>query len=375
MAKELRPVSLVVQQAGACSLIKAGEGFSLRGRDLTNPRGGKLCAYAICSVFPRLMTILRDLAPNADLPREPLTCAAPGCGATFSMEDPSPTDQSGMFTSPFMRRRTDNVVVQDGDPKKKPVAFLKRLSLDLYDELQFIGFERKYSDGSAILQQGVVATHLLILTHGMATVVVRREGEETLIGSVGEGDFFGEYSLLTGMTADFEVRAVGDCMVLSINQKEFYQLILKRPALFHIVAKMISEKFKAAAITVENELSRGILGKLSMIPLADLVQTFYQSRRTGTLVIHYHTDQSFILFHNGSVVSAVAGKRRGEEAFYRMLAWSDGEFCFEPSEPFELAPDRDGAVRLDTVGLMMEGMRRVDEFRASASGKYPSPGT
>ena len=269
-----------------------------------------------------------------------------------------------------MRRKNDHVLLPDGE-KKKPVPFLKRLSLDLYDELQFIGTKKKYADGAAIMRQGVAAQQLLILTHGMGSVVVRRDGEERLIGSVSEGDFFGEYSLLTGVASDFEVRAVGDCAVLVIDKKEFYQFLLKRPALFHIVAKLISEKFKAAAVTVETELSRGILGKLSMIPLVDFVQTLCHSRRTGTLVIHYRTKQALIVFLNGAVVSAVTGKYQGEEAFYRLLAWKDGEFCFEPSEPFELKPDRDGAIKLDTMGLMMEGMRRADEKKIDSTQMMP----
>ncbi len=368
MAKEQRPISLIVQQAGTCPLIKAGEGFALRGTDITNPRGGKLCMQALCSVFPKVQEILCDLPAEAPFPRKLLTCDVPVCKATFRMEEPTPVDQSGMFASPFMRRKTDAVLIPENVAKKKSEPFLKRLSLDLNDELHFIGIEKKYTDGVAILQQGVVAQQLLILTHGMASIVVRRNGEESLIGSVSEGDFFGEYSLLTGLASDFEARAVGDCTVLSINQKEFYSLVLKRPALFRIVAKLVSEKFKAAAITIENELSRGILGKLSMIPLADLVQTLNQSRRTGTLVIHNRTEQAFFQFMNGAVVSAVCGKLRGENAFYNVLGWDDGEFCFEPGEPFEVKPDRDGAVNIDTMGLMMEGMRRVDEQRAKKSG-------
>jgi hypothetical protein len=187
-----------------------------------------------------------------------------------------------------------------------------------------------------------------------------------MIGSVAEGDFFGEYSLLTELASEFEVRAVGDCIALAINRKDFYQLLLKRPALLTVAAKMVAEKFKAAAKSVENELSRGILGKLSMIPLTDLVQSLYQSRRTGTLVVHADKTQALITFSNGAVVSAVLGKRHGEDAFYRLVEWPEGEFCFEPSEFVDEDPQREGAVTLDTMGLMMEGVRRLDEKQSAA---------
>src|SRR5437762_1481661 len=83
---------------------------------------------------------------------------------------------------------------------------------DLLDEFQFTGFEKRFTDGQTMIQQGGMVTQMFILSHGAASVVVRRDGEETMIGSVGEGDFFGEYALLTELASEFEVRAVGDCM-------------------------------------------------------------------------------------------------------------------------------------------------------------------
>ena len=108
-----------------------------------------------------------------------------------------------------------------------------------------------------------------------------------------------------------------------------------------------------------------------MIPLVDLVQTLSQSRRTGTLVIHNRTSQAFIVFMNGAVVSAVAGAKGGEEAFTQVLDWEEGEFCFEPCEPFVPQPEREGAIGVDTMGLIMEGMRQIDE-RKKSKGEAPN---
>ena len=183
MQKEQRPVSLVVNCSGKCPLIKAGEGFSLRGTDLTNPRGGKLCAEAICSVFPRLQQILLGLPFGADFPHELLTCSSPGCDASFRLEEPTPAEQSGMFTAvPSLRRKMDRAFLAESDPQKRPVPFLKRLTLDLRDEFHFVGFERRFTDGETMVAQGGMVNQMFILTHGMGSVLVRRDGEETMIG-------------------------------------------------------------------------------------------------------------------------------------------------------------------------------------------------
>lgn len=337
----------------------------MRGTDLTNnTRGGHLCAYAICSLVPRVEELLQDLPADAELPTETLACLALDCGATFHLKTPNAREQSGMFTMPAMRRKADRAFLDVGEPDSRPAPFLSRLTLDLRDELQFIGKSIKFNDGEAIIHQGVEVKFFHILLHGMAGVVTRRDGDETLIGSVGEGDFFGEYAMLAGTPSDYEVRAVGNSTVLSIGRKDFLQLVLKRSGLLKIMTRLIAEKVKAAASSVENELSRGILGKLSMIPLADLVQTLNQSRRTGTLVVHHQTAQAFVVFLNGAVISCACGSRLGSEAFFYVLDWKEGEFCFEPSEPFEPSPERQGAITADTMMLMMEGMRRLDERAA-----------
>lgn len=356
-----RAVSLIVEQPGNCPLIKAGEGFSLRGRDLTNPKGGRLCARAICSVFPCIEELLGKLRSDAPLPTETLYCTEPDCGATFTLQIPNAREQSGMFTLPAMRRKTDRAFLDIGEPGTKPAPFLSRLTLDLRDELNFIGKTLKFNDGEAIIHQGVEVKAFNIILHGMAGVVTRREGEETLIGSVSEGEFFAEYAVLAGTPSDYEVRAVGSCTVLSIGRRDFLQLLLKRSNLLRLMTKMVVEKVTAASASVENQLSRGILGKLSMIPLSDLVQTLNQSRRTGTLVIHNQTAQAFVVFLNGSIVSCASGPLLGEDAFFGILGWNEGEFCFEPCDPFEPLAEREGAINMETMALMMEGMRRLDE--------------
>ena len=363
MSSEKRAVSIIVAAPGTCPLLKAGEGFALRGNDLSNSRGGRLCARGVCSIIPQVEAVLENLNPEDSLPSATMTCGAADCGAQFRLEQPSPKDQSGLFTTPSMRRKADRAFLDVVTPGEKPQSFMRTLTLDLRDELNFIGQSEKYDDGQSILKQGEPVHNFNILLHGMAGVVAFRDEKETLIGSVGEGEFFGEFALLSGLPGDYEVRAVGLCSVLKIARKEFLNLVLKRSALMRVMTRIVAEKVKAASASVENELSRGILGKLSMIPLIDLVQTFSQSRRTGTLVIHQSTTQAFIVFLNGAVISAVAGALKGETAFFSVLGWQDGEFCFEPSELFEPAPKREGAISAETIALLMEGMRRIDEAR------------
>src|SRR5204862_7821855 len=64
-----------------------------------------------------------------------------------------------------------------------------------------------------------------------------------------------------------------------------------------------------------------------------------------------------IYFRDGKVVDAELGRLRGEEAVYRALIWTTGTF------EVDFCPiDREDIIPTSTQGLLMEGMRRVDEW-------------
>ncbi len=98
-------------------------------------------------------------------------------------------------------------------------------------------------------------------------------------------------------------------------------------------------------------------GSILDMAVVDLLQTFEVSRKSGLLRIIHRDQKAIIAFRDGSVVDAVLGKLRGVEAAYRTLVWNEGDFEVEFG-PVDL-PDIIGT---STQALLMEGMRRVDEW-------------
>ena len=98
-------------------------------------------------------------------------------------------------------------------------------------------------------------------------------------------------------------------------------------------------------------------GSLEDMGVVDLLQTFEISRKTGVGKIGNGRREARIYFRDGKVVDAELGRLRGEEAVYRALIWSSGHF------EVEFCPiDREDIIPTSTQGLLMEGMRRVDEW-------------
>ena len=123
-----------------------------------------------------------------------------------------------------------------------------------------------------------------------------------------------------------------------------------------IVTRMKMIMQKADERFGRRETKGGFSGNLADMGVVDLVQTFEVGRKTGNVRIEGEHSGA-IFFRDGRVVDAELGKLTGENAFYRVLNTFEGKFevHFEPVE----RPDR---IEVSTQGLLLEGMRRLDEW-------------
>jgi DNA-binding response OmpR family regulator len=122
-----------------------------------------------------------------------------------------------------------------------------------------------------------------------------------------------------------------------------------------LLAKQTQERLTTS---VPSAVRTRLSGSLEDMGLVDLLQTFEVSRKSGVArVVESRGAQIEIYFRDGKVVDAELGRLRGEEAVYRALIWSAGTFEveFRPVSNEDIIPT-------STQGLLMEGMRRVDEW-------------
>ena len=106
-------------------------------------------------------------------------------------------------------------------------------------------------------------------------------------------------------------------------------------------------------------------GSIQEFNLSDIVQFLSGSKKTGRLHLRASAAgrDGGIAFVDGSVVHAAVGDMVGEEAFFEMMVWNDGQFSFEPDTPSD-----EQTVRRSSTNLLLEGARRKDEW--SVLSKY-----
>jgi CheY-like chemotaxis protein len=122
-----------------------------------------------------------------------------------------------------------------------------------------------------------------------------------------------------------------------------------------LLARRTQENITASRTTLAGRTR--FSGSTQDMAVVDLLQTFEVSRKTGVCHLHGGTHEAHIYFRDGKVVDAELGRLRGEEAIYRALIWNEAQFEVE----FKSIANED-VIGGSTQAILMEGMRRVDEW-------------
>jgi CheY-like chemotaxis protein len=142
-----------------------------------------------------------------------------------------------------------------------------------------------------------------------------------------------------------------------VFQLGFDDLVTKPsvPDVFVSKLKQLVER-KAARAQAPAAATRGVSGSLAEMGLPEVVQILWHGRKSCTLRLQLPRGAGEIGFLEGQILDAIYDSVRGEEAFYRMLAASTGDFQIDPS-----VHPREQTIDAPPEGLLLEGMRRLDE--------------
>ena len=128
------------------------------------------------------------------------------------------------------------------------------------------------------------------------------------------------------------------------------------------VEAILAQHARIHAMEREAGADHEVEGKLSQIPLTDLLQLFHMNRRTGTIELTRREmgrpeELGTILLREGNLIQATVGSVDGEKALFRLLAWREGSFAFTPN-PIRVA----ARILAPTRALLIEGVRQLDEW-------------
>jgi len=110
-----------------------------------------------------------------------------------------------------------------------------------------------------------------------------------------------------------------------------------------------------------------VRGNLSQMNVIDLMQSLEMGRKSCQLSLSNEGDKCEVFFVEGQVKHATYGSLVGDAAVFKVLRWIGGNFQLN----FEGKTDQE-TTQLNTQGLLMEGLRLLDESSRDSGGEAES---
>jgi DNA-binding response OmpR family regulator/predicted regulator of Ras-like GTPase activity (Roadblock/LC7/MglB family) len=110
---------------------------------------------------------------------------------------------------------------------------------------------------------------------------------------------------------------------------------------------------------------RDLEGNLRMMSLASIIQINCEERNQAQLILNFQGSEGQIFFNNGEMIHAEVGDLTGEEAVYALLGWEEGSFQVKMGVEPSLQ-----TIEKPWSGVLLEGMRRIDETTAGWSPEW-----
>ncbi len=126
--------------------------------------------------------------------------------------------------------------------------------------------------------------------------------------------------------------------------------------------KRIVDKIALEKMAKEAPAEGVLRGSLQQMNVIDLLQSLELSRKTCKLTLTNGNDTCELYSNEGQINHAAYGPLIGDEAVYKVLLWTDGSFQID----FTASSPQQTTTR-STQGLLMEGLRLLDEANRDAS--------
>ncbi|MFH1709246.1 MAG: cyclic nucleotide-binding domain-containing protein [Planctomycetota bacterium] len=304
-----------------------------------------------------LQAMERERFPRTERIANPRTAVPVAAPVPPAAARPAPAEQSAPAAAPTGgERKFDDPFLQ----MIADVPMFAELDADQVRKFGSVIRTRSFTDGSEIIRKGQPGEYLFVILDGRVAVVQEdSDGNEIELTQLGEGDCFGEMSLLTGDPCSATIRAKGPSTLLALFKDDFQSMLNEYPRINAHFNKILIKRLRKTNLKFENEIEKGMTGRLDMISITELIQTIHLGQKTGRLQLTRGRHEGFIAFDTGAIVAADLDRHSGERAFYLLLEWNDGTFRFAQDAPGAAVHNLD----VDTNGLLIECARRLDETR------------
>ncbi len=353
--KKYRDAIFIVTEERSCPIYNVGEEFKVETFSLTVPALKPGCLY----LSQVIAEVINSLDSGSSFPRigaQKTRFDCGGCGGLVYFELKKERDfatlQMKLLSETEERRRRQHLEKFFGILRK--LDMFESLEDDaLSDFTMLLDFSTIAKD-KIIIKKGDPASNLYVVLSGRVAVVADDGG---CIAEMGEGEIFGEMSLLSGEPASSNIHTTTDTQVAKLSAKNFKHVLKKFPILQIFLFKLLVLRAQTMSL-LAGHISSGMSGELAEISLIDLMQLINSSQKTGRLDLSLPQGRATVFFRDGEIVHARFLRHRNKDAIYALVRIKSGHFTYTKGIPEELGKSSSIG---GFMGTLMEGLQRIDE--------------
>jgi len=353
-----RNAIFMVTEENLCPIYNVSEEFRVEEDILTLPEAKATClvlAADIMGITSEKQVFERFTQRGVQ--KSKFRCG--GCrgwiGFEYKREKEYRTPQMKMLAMADLRRKTKHL--DRFATLLRKVQIFENMTANNLRDISAMLHVQEYPPNTPILQKNEVGTDLYIILSGKVCVV---DDDGEVLNVMVDGEIFGEMSLLSGMPVTKTVRTADMSMVASLNNKDFRHMLNKYKDLQVVFYKMLVERAtKARSKQQASDVSSGMAGQLAEVNPVELFQLINISAKTGKVELNIADGtKALVYFVDGNIVKADYSGLDDKEAIFTLLSKTDGRFTFTSEIPDEV---KGLSMIGDFMGLVMEGMQRLDE--------------
>ncbi|BCO07878.1 hypothetical protein GF1_02540 [Desulfolithobacter dissulfuricans] len=355
---DFRNAIFVVTEEQGCPIYNVGEELKVEDNGLRVPEAKPVCLILVQEIIKATAEkrAFEHFSPGQGVQRSKFDCG--GCSGLirfeYKKEKEFATLQMKLLAAAEQRQRMRHL--EEFFDLLRCLDIFEPLNDDDLTDLAALLKLREFPPGKVILQEGEPGTHLYIVLSGKVVVV----GKDNLVLSeLGAGEIFGEMSLLSGEPVTTSVHSREHTKLATLSSKDFKHVLNKFPVLQVFFYRMLVDRAQANTMRAGKIVS-GMTGDLAEIAAVDLFQLINSSQKTGRVEMLLEDGEAVVLFNEGELVHARYRNQTGKEALFALLGKNRGRFSYTSglAEEQKQLPVLGGF-----MGLIMEGMRRIDEQR------------
>lgn len=144
-----------------------------------------------------------------------------------------------------------------------------------------VGVRKKYKKGSIILLEEETGAALFVIVQGKVKIVrTDDEGREVILSILGENDFFGEMSILDGLSRSASVVAITKTELFMIHRRDFLKLMQDVPSVAISLLKEMTLRLRKADSQIKSLSLKDATGRVAnvILQLADDIGTIRKGR-------------------------------------------------------------------------------------------------